>query len=51
MNSYEGLLYQDVAKRNRDRGSTRTRDYNLITKYFGGDAFRGHTRTHPEHDG
>ena len=24
---------------------------NLITEFSGGDAPRGHTRTHPEHDG
>ena len=52
-------IYRDAAKRSRDRrqGGTRgvpldaAKPVILITKFFGGDAPGGNTRTHLEHDG
>ena len=43
-------LQREGVKRIRDGAKAYTRQLNNL-KISGGDASRGHTRSHPEHDG
>ena len=44
----ESLHYEDEAERNPNSVKVSAKSDN---KSFGGDALRGNTRSHPEHDG